>query len=112
MQEAFAQAAAAPQQGGSMLQFIIMMGVVFLIWNFLVINPQKKEREKHKAMMDSLAKNDEIITTSGIHGTIMNVKPNTFTLKIDDNVKIEIEKSAVSGLKKKREKTNGEEKKA
>jgi len=48
-----------------------------------------------------LSKNDEVVTTGGIHGVITNVKEKTVTLKIDDNVKIELEKSCIAYVKKK-----------
>jgi preprotein translocase subunit YajC len=47
-------------------------------------------------MLGSLNKNDEVVTSSGIHGTIVNVKDKTVTLRVDDNVKIEVEKSCVA----------------
>ena len=51
-------------------------------------------------MIQGLKKNDDIITTGGIYGTIVNVKDKTFVLRIDDNVKIEISKSAVATVKR------------
>jgi preprotein translocase subunit YajC len=54
-------------------------------------------------MLAGLKKNDEIITTGGIHGTIANVKETTITLKVDDNVKIEVSKSSVASVKRKAE---------
>ncbi|MBU0503151.1 MAG: preprotein translocase subunit YajC [Candidatus Omnitrophota bacterium] len=73
---------------------------IFIVFYFLLIRPQKsKEKEQHK-MLDALEKNDEIVTVSGIHGTIVNVKDKTITLRVDDNVKIEMEKSCVAYVKK------------
>ena len=54
-------------------------------------------------MVSSLKKNDEVVTSGGIHGTIVNVKDATVVLRIDDNVKIEIQKSAIGTLKKSRQ---------
>jgi len=54
-------------------------------------------------MLDNIKKNDEVVTTGGVHGTIANVKDKTFMLRVDDNVKMEINKSAISYLKKKPE---------
>jgi preprotein translocase subunit YajC len=51
-------------------------------------------------MLSDLNKNDEVVTNSGIHGTIVNVKDKTLILRIDDNVKIEVEKSCVAYKKK------------
>lgn len=73
---------------------------IFFIFYFLLIRPQKKQQQEHKKMLEGLKKNDEVITTGGIHGVIVNVKDTTFVIKVDDNAKLEVEKSAVAKLKK------------
>ncbi len=50
-------------------------------------------------MLEGINKNDEIVTLSGIHGTVVNVKEKTLILRIDENVKIEIEKSSIAYIK-------------
>ena len=52
-------------------------------------------------MVAGLKKNDEVITAGGIHGTIMNVKDNSVTLKVDDNVKVEVQKHSIATMKRK-----------
>ncbi len=74
--------------------------LIFVIFYFLLIRPQKSKEKEHQKMLTNLNKNDEIVTSSGIHGTIVNVKDKTITLRIDDNVKMEIEKSAVAFIKR------------
>jgi len=74
--------------------------LIFVIFYFLLIRPQKTKEKEHQKMISSLNKNDEIVTSSGIHGTIVNVKDKTVILRIDDNVKIEIEKNCVTYKKK------------
>ena len=76
------------------------------IWYFLLIRPQQKKQKEHQQMLANLKKNAEVVTTSGIHGTIVNVKEHTFVLRVDDEAKIEIDKSAVAVVKKTREKEN------
>ena len=51
-------------------------------------------------MVTSLKKNDEVVTGGGIHGTIVNVKDNTFIIRVDDNVRIEVSKTAIARLKR------------
>jgi len=75
--------------------------LIFVVFYFLLIRPQKKTQDEHKKMIASLKKNDEVITAGGIHGTITNVKDHTVTLKVDDNVKIEVQKSGISTMKRK-----------
>ena len=82
-----------------LLGFILPMGFVFLFFYFLVIKPQKQEQKKHLEMLGALQKNDEVVTSGGIHGTIVNVKEKTFVVRVDDNSRIEINKGAVAAKK-------------
>ena len=75
--------------------------LIFIVFYFLLIRPQQRKQKEHEEMVKKLEKNDEIVTTGGIHGTIVNVKDTTVVLRVDDNVKIEIEKGCVGYLKKK-----------
>jgi len=75
----------------------LFMGVIFY---FLLIRPQQKRQKQHQQLMANLKTGDRVVTNSGIHGLISNVKETTFSLKVADNVKIEIDKSAVAGVEK------------
>ena len=75
----------------------LFMGVIFY---FLLIRPQQKRQKQHQQLMANLKTGDRVVTSSGIHGLIANVKETTFLLKVADNVKIEIDKSAVAGVEK------------
>ena len=77
--------------------------LIFVIFYFLLIRPQQKKQKEHEEVLKKLDKNDEIVTTGGIHGTIVNVKDTTVILRIDDNVKVELQKNCVSFVKKKRQ---------
>ena len=79
---------------------IFLMAIIFGIFYFLLIRPQKTKEKEHQKMLDSLTKNDAVVTSAGIHGTIVNVKDKTIILRVDDNVKIEVEKSCISYRKK------------
>ncbi|MBU3958448.1 MAG: preprotein translocase subunit YajC [Candidatus Omnitrophica bacterium] len=70
--------------------------LIFIIFYFLLIRPQKTKEKEHRQMLTGLNKNDEVVTSSGIHGTIVNIKDKTVTLRIDDNVKIEIDKNSIA----------------
>lgn len=82
--------------------------LIFLIFYFLIIRPQKQKQVEHQKMVQSLKKNEEVITIGGIHGTIVNVKDNSIVLRIADNVKIEVQKNAIAGLKKSKPEVSGE----
>lgn len=79
---------------------IIPYLLIFLVFYFLVIRPEKTKRQQHKDMVNGLAKNDQIITTSGIHGTVVLVKEKTVVVRVDDNVKIEFDKEAIAAIEK------------
>lgn len=74
--------------------------LIFIIFYFLLIRPQKTKEKEHQKMLANLNKNDEVVTSSGIHGTIVNIKDKTVILRIDDNVKIEIERNCIASIKK------------
>jgi len=61
--------------------------LIFIIFYFLLIRPQKTKEKEHRQMLTGLNKNDEVVTSSGIHGTIVNIKDKTVTLRIDDITK-------------------------
>lgn len=79
---------------------LLPLALIFIIFYFLLIRPQKQKEKEHQKMLSAINKNDEVVTSGGIHGTIVNVKDKTLTLRIDDNVKMEIEKSSVAYIKK------------
>ena len=90
------QAAAAP----SPLTMLLPFAVMFIIFYFLVFQPQSKARKEHARMVKNLKKHDEVVTTGGMFGTVVNVKPESITLKIDENVRVEVEPSAIVRLVK------------
>ncbi len=92
-------AAGAPNQTAVMIANVIPLVFVFGVFYFLIIRPQQKTRKTHEAMLKALDKNDEIITTGGIYGTIVGIKDDTVLLRIAENVKIEIQKSAIASKK-------------
>jgi preprotein translocase subunit YajC len=75
---------------------------VFGVFYFLIIRPQQKKQKEHQAMISGLKKNDEVVASSGIHGTIINVKEKTFILRVDENTKIEIDRGCIAYVKKQR----------
>jgi len=80
---------------------IIPYLLIFLIFYFLVIKPQRDKQKKQKNMLGDLKKNDEIVTTGGIHGTISIVKEKSVVVRVDDNVRIEFDKEAIGSVTKK-----------
>lgn len=107
--ETAAPAAPAAGQSGlgslvSLLPMVVVMGALI----YLMYRSQKKEQRRREDMVSSVAKGNKIITVGGIHGVIEAVKDDSFTIKIAENVKVEIAKSAVATVI---DKENKEEKK-
>ena len=102
---AFAQDTAAGTQAGgaSSLMGLMPIAIIFVIFYFLLIRPQKKQQQEHAKMISALAKNDEVITVGGVYGTIVNIQDDVITLRIDENTRVKIQKSSVSRLKKQKE---------
>ena len=67
---------------------------------FVLIRPQKKRQQQQQRLVSSLKTGDRVVTNAGIHGLIANVKDTTVIVKVADNVKIEMEKSAISNVLK------------
>ncbi|PYJ75301.1 MAG: preprotein translocase subunit YajC, partial [Verrucomicrobia bacterium] len=63
---------------------------------FVMFRPQKKRQEQQQKLVSSLKTGDRVVTNGGIHGLISNVKETTVIVKVADNVKIEMEKSAIT----------------
>ena len=78
--------------------FMITMGVIFVIFYFLLIRPQQKKQKELKALLDNLAYGDTVMTTGGIHGKITGLADAVVTLEIADKVRIKISRSAVASI--------------
>jgi len=90
------QAQPAPGGGGVSLHFFIMMGLVFLVFYLLLIRPQRTKQKKHQEMVENLKSGDKVITSGGIHGTVMGVQKDKLELKIASNVKVDISKTSIA----------------
>ena len=77
---------------------IIPYVFIFLVFWFLVIKPQKDKQKEHADMLKNVKKNDEVVTSGGIHGTAVLVKDKTVVVRVDDNVKIEFDKEAITRI--------------
>ena len=83
------------------MQFVPLL-FLFGVFYFLLIRPQQQKQKEHTAMLSKLEKNHEVITSAAVHGTIVSVGDKTVGLRIADNVKIEIEKTSIASVVKKR----------
>ncbi|GAB6074115.1 preprotein translocase subunit YajC [Nautilia lithotrophica] len=89
--------AQAPQAGQpSLLASLLPLIILFAIFYFLVILPQQRQAKKHKQMVEELKKGDKIITTGGIIAEVVKNEPDFLKVKINDNVEVKLDKSAVA----------------
>ena len=77
---------------GMFLPMIIVMGIFYV----MLILPQQRQRKKTQAMLAALKNGDKVVTTSGIYGTVNGIDGDTIILKIADQVKIRIARSAIA----------------
>ena len=97
-----ADAAATPNGIGGLLgNPLIMMGLMFVMFYFLLIRPQQRQRKEMATRIAGLQNGDKVVTTSGIHGIVHNVKEHTVVIKVAEATMIEFDKPAVAIVHKK-----------
>ncbi len=87
--------------GNSTAAFLIQVlpiAAIFLVFYFLVIGPANKQKKKTQEMLNSLKKGDRVVTSGGIYGTVQGVEPEVIYLKIADNVKVKVARSAITSV--------------
>ena len=89
-----------PTGPGGGIGFFVPFIFIFIIMYFVMFRPQKKRQEQQQKLISALKTGDRVVTNGGIHGLISNVKETTVIVKVADNVKIEMEKSAVTNVLK------------
>jgi preprotein translocase subunit YajC len=85
-------------QSGSLLTNLVPFVLMFAIFYFLLIAPQRKKAKAHTAMLQGLKAGDRVVTNGGIYGTVVGVDDQKVQLRIADQVKIDIAKHAIAGL--------------
>ena len=79
-----------------LVPLLLMIAVMY----FLLIRPQQKQQRDQEKLQKGLKKNDEVVTMGGIHGTVVNVKETVVTLRVNDDVRIDVDRNCVSRLVK------------
>ena len=90
--------AGSPQGGASPLSSVVVMGVIFSIFYFVLILPMRNKQRELEDLVKALKAGDKVIVNPGIFGTIVGVEEDAFQVRIDDKTKIKVLRSAVSGL--------------
>ncbi len=96
--EAWAQGGGGAGAQGGTYSFLIMMVVLFAIMYFMLIRPQQKRVKDHRAMVQALAKGDEVVTNGGTLGRIAHVGEQFVTLEIAEGVSIKVQKGSIAAI--------------
>jgi len=91
-----AMAADAPQGGG--FQLVLMVTIFFAIMYFMIIRPQAKKGKEHTALLESLSKGDEVVTSAGIIGKITKLGDNYVEIKTSANSSITFQLNAIVSI--------------
>jgi len=95
---AFAQTAPAAAAGGdfqSSLMSMLPLVLMFVVLYFVMIRPQMKKQKEHKAMINALAKGDEVVTVGGVMGKVTKINESNVSLEVAVGVEIQLQRSAV-----------------
>ena len=89
---------------GLLGQWYVMMPLMFVMFYFLLIRPQQLQRKEMAARIAGLQTGDRVVTTSGIHGLVHNIKEHTVVIKVAEGTMIEFDKPAIAVVHKRESK--------
>jgi preprotein translocase subunit YajC len=90
-------AMAAEGQGDPLVSFLPLI-LIFVVFYFLLIRPQSKRTKERKAMVEALAKGDEVVTNGGLLGKITRVGDNFVELEVGDGVRVKVQRQSIADL--------------
>ena len=98
-----AQAPEAPPggaQGSPLGALLLPMVAIFFLWYWLILRPQRRDQSKRETMLQSVKKNDRVVTIGGMRGSVGNISADgkEVTLKIDDNTRIRFLRSSIQSV--------------
>ena len=94
--EAWAQTAETAASGGSVSGVLIQLGLIFVIFYFLLIRPQQKKIKQHEAMLSAIKKGDKILTGGGVYAKVLKAEdPLNLTVELAPNMVVEINRATV-----------------
>jgi len=83
------------EQYGTILYIVALFGLLY----FLMIRPQQQRQKKHQDLIKGLKVNDKVVTAGGIYGTVVKTKEDTLILRVADNVRVEVLKTAIGQVR-------------
>jgi preprotein translocase subunit YajC len=100
---AFAQSAAG---GGSILEFLFPLVMVFAIMYFMILRPQQKRQREHKAMLESVRRGDTVVTSGGLIGKVAKVSEDELEIDLTKDTRVSLVKSMIISVRSKSEPAN------
>ena len=94
-------AAMGPPSGAgssAVLTQVLFFAAIFAIFYFLLIRPQQKQKRERAQMLTAIKKGDRVVTTGGIHGTVVSLNEHTVVLRVADQVKMEFDRPAIGRI--------------
>ena len=88
----------APGGMESILSSIVPFLLIIVIFYFLILRPQQKRQKERVKLLESIKKGDKVITAGGLHGTVEGLEDKTLLVKVADNVKLKMERSAITTI--------------
>jgi len=98
--------AADPGAGSGLVQFLVLFAPLLLIWYFLIIRPQQRQRAKLKEMLENLKTGDKVVTSGGVYGTVVGFRDTVVQLQVAPQVKLDVARSAITGMQASEEKAD------
>ena len=92
---AYAQAAPAAPGGASLMSTLMFPILLLVVMYFIMIRPQMKRAKEHRSMLEKLSKGDEVLTNSGIAGTVRDIGDSFISVEVSDNVVLRVQKGAI-----------------
>lgn len=101
--------AQSPSGGGSgaVMTQLLFFAAIFAIFYFLLIRPQQRQKRDREAMLGSIKKGDRVVTSGGLHGTVVGLSEQTMTLKVADSVRLDFDRSALGRIVNASDKESG-----
>ncbi|HEV8439443.1 MAG TPA: preprotein translocase subunit YajC [Methylomirabilota bacterium] len=91
-------AAQVPNGSQGVMVQLLFFAAIFAIFYFLLIRPQQKQKRDREATLSSVKKGDRVVTTSGLHGTVVGLNEHTMTLKVADQVRLDFDRTALGRI--------------
>ncbi len=90
------------EEGGtSILPMVIFLVIIFGLFYFVMVRPQRRKQKEHETLVQELQKGDRVITAGGIYGTIENLSEDSIVLKVESGATIRVSRGSVMGRREK-----------